>query len=655
MTKVTVGGNRLGSGKKMKVNLKNFERSTHDLGYTWRSTISPGTIVPFMNMVGLPGDTFDIKLDTTVLTLPTIGPLLGSFKLQFDIFLAPVRLYQAKLHNNMLGIGNDMTQVKLPQIRLETKNVDINSNVPIAIQQVHPSSLLAYLGIRGIGRTYGNPNVIIEKTKNAIPTLAYWDIYKNFFANKQEGIGMYINALSDGVDITAMTKNGEPLTPPTSMHANDLITLDGYGMTLDNVIMTLRKQGTTIDEELTLNEVRQKTQSAMFWSEDPQGGEIVIEIEVSSKLAEYSLEKISGSQTQLSPNISQFDLDNLDNMRMDILAAIKQTAPFEITKNTYAPYGTMIALDNKGYCKMRHPQQGLALKTYQSDIFNNWIDTEWIDGENGISAVTAMDVSDGLLHVDQFYLAKKVYDMLNRIAISGGSYYDWIEAAWSEDAYRNAETPMYMGGKAEEIIFDQVVSNSESETMEGIQPLGTLGGRGTLLGGAGRGGNITVKVSEPSYIMGVVSITPRIDYSQGNEWDTRLRTMDDFHKPSMDGIGFMDGITETMAWWDTLGENDAEEVLKTYGKLPAWTHYMTNYDRAYGNFAVENSQMFMTLNRNYSFNHTTGIGDLTTYVDPTKYNYAFAQTDISAMNFMVQIGSKITARRKMSAKQIPNL
>ena len=30
---------------------------------------------------------------------------------------------------------------------------------------------------------------------------------------------------------------------------------------------------------------------------------------------------------------------------------------------------------------------GLLLKTYQSDIFNNWIKTEWISGENGISAI----------------------------------------------------------------------------------------------------------------------------------------------------------------------------------------------------------------------------------------------------------------------------
>ena len=35
-------------------------------------------------------------------------------------------------------------------------------------------------------------------------------------------------------------------------------------------------------------------------------------------------------------------------------------------------------------------QSGLCVKTYQSDVFNNWVNTEWIDGENGISKVTAL-------------------------------------------------------------------------------------------------------------------------------------------------------------------------------------------------------------------------------------------------------------------------
>src|SRR6187551_2812141 len=108
---VTIGGNRLGSGKKLKAYLHNYERSTHDLSYIWRSTMAAGTLVPFLSIPALPGDTFDINLNVDVLTHPTIGPLFGSYKIQLDIFQAPIRLYQGQLHNNKLGIGMNMAAV----------------------------------------------------------------------------------------------------------------------------------------------------------------------------------------------------------------------------------------------------------------------------------------------------------------------------------------------------------------------------------------------------------------------------------------------------------------------------------------------------------------------------------------------------------------
>ena len=51
----------------------------------------------------------------------------------------------------------------------------------------------------------------------------------------------------------------------------------------------------------------------------------------------------------------------------------------------------------------------------------------------------------------------------------------------------------------------------------------------------------------------------------------------------------------------------------------------------------------------------TLIDDLTTYIDPVKFNYIFADTNLDAMNFWLQIKFGIKARRLISAKQIPNL
>ena len=123
--------------------------------------------------------------------------------------------------------------------------------------------------------------------------------------------------------------------------------------------------------------------------------------------------------------------------------------------------------------------------------------------------------------------------------------------------------------------------------------------------------------------MGIMSITPRIDYSQGNKWYmTELDNMNDLHKPALDGIGFQELITEQMAWWDNTYLT-GNRLQSAAGKTVAWINYMTNVNRTFGNFAPGMSESFMVLNRNYSIDANKQIEDLTTYIDPVKFNYIF--------------------------------
>ena len=189
--KKSIGKNTLGGGNKMEVNLKTYSRSTHNLSYAWRSTMGVGTLVPFMKILAMPGDTFDIDLESKILTHPTVGPLFGSFKFQADVFTCPIRLYNAMLHNNALNIGLNMETVKLPKL---ARNIyDNSTDTPTEENpwsQIHPSCLLAYLGNRGWG-TYDSKNHPNKEgyqrfVYNAVPLLSYFDIFKCFYANKQE-------------------------------------------------------------------------------------------------------------------------------------------------------------------------------------------------------------------------------------------------------------------------------------------------------------------------------------------------------------------------------------------------------------------------------------------------------------------------------------
>lgn len=170
---------------------------------------------------------------------------------------------------------------------------------------------------------------------------------------------------------------------------------------------------------------------------------------------------------------------------------------------------------------------------------------------------------------------------------------------------------------------------------------------------SGRG--LKIKCTEPSMIMALGSITPRIDYSQGNKWWTRLENMDDFHKPTLDAIGFQELIAEEVAAWSTEATENYKLVYQSLGKQPSWIEYTTDVNETYGEFAAGMPLAFMCLNRVYEENSDHTIGNASTYIDPTIYNSIFAESRLSSQNFWVQVAFDVTARRVMSAKQIPNL
>lgn len=356
--------------------------------------------------------------------------------------------------------------------------------------------------------------------------------------------------------------------------------------------------------------------------------------------------------------LTQFPLKNIDDERTAILAA-PSTSAFEVDSKKM-PYAAAIAplelishdrKTNYFSSNAWYSQAGLAVKTYLSDRFNNWLNTEWIDGTTGgINAITAVDVTDGKLTMDALILQKKIFNMLNRVAITDGTYQAWREATYGIRSATLPESPIFCGGMQSEIAFDEIVSNSATED----EPLGTLAGRGiATMYKSGRG--LKIKCTEPSMIMALGSITPRVDYSQGNKWWTRLQNMDDFHKPTLDAIGFQELIAEEAAAWSTELTGNYEETFQSLGKQPSWIEYTTDVNETYGEFAVGMPLAFMCLNRVYEENTKGTISNASTYIDPTIYNSIFAESRLSSQNFWVQVAFDVTARRVMSAKQIPNL
>ena len=696
----TIGGDRLGSGQKQTVEMHNYQMNSFNLEQDWKSSMAPGIIYPCLKVIGTNHGTFDIDIDSFVRTLPTKGPLFGSFKLQVDVFSVPFRLYQGILHNNPIGIGLNMNQVYLPKMELETVDYDgaprvLGSNDDNF--QVNESALLKYLGVSGWGRKAQPQSSGTAKRKlQCVPELAYYDIFKCYYSNKQEEnayvitpgtvtsyqpknvklytlindnwieadqFTIYINTLEE----RQFKITGENFEDITNQAKIKFICLPGEGSSNARTLEYHKEEelitiNSTKENEVIFSISLEQAKSIIdnYGDSDDNAINVILEDPAANIIPKYS------ADIALTP----FTLKNIDDMRNALLSCNTIGTEFKLVDgdsgsaaewgtdrgedNTGLPYSALVKTTMDGITWNAFAQNGLVVKTYQSDLFNNWLATDFIDT---ITSMTTVDTSNGGFTMDTLNLYEKFYELLNRIIVGGGTYEDWQEAVYGEGAVRKAETPMYIGGMAAEVMFEEVISSSETKVDGDFQALGSLGGKGTQVGKRG-GANIHCKCEEPSYIMAMVSLTPRICYSQGNDWDvTELDTLDDLHKPALDGIGFQDLMVEQMAWWDTVLRTTGGVLQRhSAGKQTAWINYQTAVDKCYGDFAKTDGYSFMVLNRNYEHGEQyASVKDISTYIDPAKYNYAFAVQDLASQNFWVQLHFKVTARRKMGAQQLPNL
>lgn len=651
----TLGKNTLGDNSKMKVAMRDYDMSTHDISTVFRSSIGVGMLVPFCKILCQKGDIIDLDLINKTLSQPTLGALFGSFKLQHFMFFGGFRLYNSWLHNNRTGIGMKMSDIKIPMMLANTTGVTTE-----AYTNISSSALYKYLGWSKSRRIGAESTTGVYK--NGVPLLLYLDIFKNYFANTQEpnfymlkGAGSVTliisntyQSLNDGHYKVGTDQYSVKFTKTTTIETT--IVTEDYQRFWDSIkIKVLLSDGglqVTSLGRITTNALTKKiTLNAA--PADPYAA--ILQFQSTQATASF-----------IKTELGQYDLKVLDEIRDVILhkkgnEALKLVEQYVGTENNGSKDLATFIKDIRD--SQSNKLGGMLLKTYDSDIFNNWIKKEWVEGAGSITDRTTIDVSDGQLTMDMLNLQQKVYNMLNRIAVSGGTYKDWLETVYTAGKYlERPETPVFIGGMTQYIEFDEVISKSATETAYGSQPLGDIAaiGRG---GKPTNSGHIHYQCEEPGYIMGLMAITPMIDYSQGNDFDLNLQTIDDIHKPALDGIGYQDLIQEQMVG-ETSVYNNGPDInnLKhlSANKTLAWIDYMTNYNRTFGDFAAGEALDFMVLNRRYDVKNSQ-IKDLTTYIDPQKYIEIFADTAIDSQNFWVQTVVNATRRGNYSAKQIPFL
>ena len=150
-----------------------------------------------------------------------------------------------------------MEQVKLPQLKVNIRTLsDTPSHEEKQWKQVNPSCLLAYLGIRGYANTPKSGEKAVSK--NALPILIYFDIFKNYYANTQEenfymiGGSPEFNARINGKDIPNKDDIPGALGEITTASS---ITLSPPILTKEEVRLKVKTSINAREQILTVNQI----------------------------------------------------------------------------------------------------------------------------------------------------------------------------------------------------------------------------------------------------------------------------------------------------------------------------------------------------------------------------------------------------------------
>lgn len=647
-----IGGDRIGSGGGMTVSAHGYGYSTHNNSKVRRTSMSFGTIVPMGIWMMTTNSRIRMRLDALITSNALLYQLYGSAKFQLDVYSARMALYNPKMLLNLNDQGYEIGDIKFPQMELETEGI---ISAPFSTgHQVNTSALLRYLGIAYNGQNENGRAQPVTRQYNAMWLLMYYQTYKEYYANKQEKIGVMIHdegvaktvtevrAWADFSDGTAGTVAGKyfsgnaPADINVGVNGAVVITGNGDVPRADDLLLwnTEPKRLTEIFDQIDLTVVGntyqyvcQKPKTVPYWV----------------MYWDYS-EVAEGKE----PKLREFDLKAIDRMQMKIMSEVETATAIIIDGTTELPYGASFRKDGN-YRSINTSQEGLCIGTHQSDVFNNWLDNATI---NALNAKTKVKVNEnGEFSINDLQLTQKLYNYDQRIGVTDGTLEEWREMTYGEVGKSKSLKPVYEGGLSKEIVFDMVVSTASTEE----EPLGSIASRGQF-GSKHKGGYVQIDSDEEKLVMVLAKITPRIVYNQGNDWTNNLKTLDDLHKPALDKIGYQNLNTDTMGAFETIVKADGSLTTYSAGKQPAWQWYRTNYDDALGNMAdIEDYKVFGRSYESELVNNFWRIKDLTTYITPMKFNDVFAVKSLDAMNFDVQVGMDVTQTLVMSEEVIPQI
>lgn len=248
------------------------------------------------------------------------------------------------------------------------------------------------------------------------------------------------------------------------------------------------------------------------------------------------------------------------------------------------------------------------------------------------------------LTIDELWDEMAVQRLLNSFNEFGNERYTEILAGQygiiSADA--RLQRPQWLGGNEMVVNISEVLQTSETTSSS---PLGALGGRGIV---AGRGRDITFKVPEHGYIIGILTFVPENGYASGSPRWVYKSTPLDFAIPRLNNLGEQAVYTGEL-FSDHLQDSTTGDLAE-FGYQPQYDEYRSHPSRATGDFR---DTAFLPWHLDRKFTSVPPLNDQFIRISRSETNRIFNDTDPDAEHFRVHAFHKAMYVRPISKHPVP--
>lgn len=595
--------------------------------------IPPGLIVPIKRYRMVPTDRLETTLSAVVNTFPAKAPVMGRYRCRVYAFWVPDRLYTPELrlnYTNNLSDSSSFVDAFYPTFpvyrdltfRLFNGEDDVSSDDQTPY--VSKLSLLNCIGLPNYGHGHGISNGIQStsgRAFNALDILAYYDIFRNYFANVNEEHYYCMSPILTTNSFDAETPVAESSNWTTSFLPFRLDFLNNYYRSqawLNNVTEGFGMSDSIPGLQRTIGAIRpgldtelgyvyrdaniETPFNSQYWKVKPTVSVQNVIIEVDGDFMDHSIEELDGG----------YDLGG---------ASMGYVYPF-------LQLGMM-------------PMSGLVAKTYMKDMFSAGInDTQY----RNIINQSMVALQDGGLNLNDLLVGQKLYEYFSKLAATGSRYDEFIRAEFGVDIRKYLDIPTFIKSWSWDLGFSHVTATTSGA--DG-QELGSLGGRGT---GRLNDDQFNFSADEYGSLQFYMTIEPYVSYSAGVDPFLTDLQYSDMYSTSFDRMGLEQQNVLYMNGRQLLRPDEALFYQ------PSWLKYKTDTSRTFGEMAEDFN--YWTLVRPVSgslfqtdeYRH---YDPYSSYIAPAAYLASFT----SASNkypcpFFVQVGFDTTMKRPLSSNSL---